>query len=317
MMNVCKICGNERNNRFHHVREMAFGIRDQFMYLECGDCGCLQILEVPADLGKYYPQGYYSLEQHGFLKTFVRRRWSAHAFGQRNLLGWIISELFFPNRAMQAVWRAKPGKDARILDIGCGCGRLLLDLSYLGFRNVSGIDPFLPADLRYANGVAVSKKQLSELDGPFDLIMLHHSFEHMDRPMEVMRQISERLSPRGQVILAIPVASSFAWRHYGVNWGNLDAPRHLFLHTKKSIERMAQLHDFEIEQTVYEGDDGQFWLSEQYAKEIPLHDPRSINLNVMKRLSAWRSLRAYKARAKELNLSQEGDLACFHLRRTH
>src|SRR5439155_15830776 len=101
-MAVCKICNNEKNNRLHKAREMAFGLRDEFTYLECRQCGCVQLLEVPADMGKYYEQSYYSLQPHGKLKTFVRRQWSAHAFGRKNLVGWLFSELFFAHRSMLA-----------------------------------------------------------------------------------------------------------------------------------------------------------------------------------------------------------------------
>jgi len=48
----CKICQNAQDNRFHTAREMSFGLRDQFIYLECGHCGCVQIVEIPSDMQK-------------------------------------------------------------------------------------------------------------------------------------------------------------------------------------------------------------------------------------------------------------------------
>jgi len=35
---------------------MMYGTRDAFDYHQYQDCGCLQISEVPEDLGKYYPR---------------------------------------------------------------------------------------------------------------------------------------------------------------------------------------------------------------------------------------------------------------------
>src|SRR5436309_15357247 len=58
MNRACKICHITEDNRLHYAREMTFGLRDQFTYLECGRCGCLQILEIPKDMAKYYGQGY-------------------------------------------------------------------------------------------------------------------------------------------------------------------------------------------------------------------------------------------------------------------
>ena len=32
-----------------------------FTYMECGNCGCMELQNTPANLGKYYPnEGYYS-----------------------------------------------------------------------------------------------------------------------------------------------------------------------------------------------------------------------------------------------------------------
>ena len=314
MANTCKICQNTESNRLHTAREMTFGLRDQFTYLECGQCGCLQILEFPADMGRYYGQDYYSLQPHGKLKIFVRRKWSAHALGRKNIVGWLFTEFFFAHRSMLAVRRANPTKEARILDVGCGRGNLLMDLAWLGFKNLTGADPFIERDLVYENGVKIFKRQLGELKDQYDLIMLHHSFEHVPNPAEVMRQIGERLAPGGQAIIGIPVASSYAWKHYGVNWANLDAPRHFFLHTKRSLKLLAKGAGLLLERVVDEGNDEQFWWSEQYARDIPANDPRSLKSSPLKTILAYPKIRACRAKAEELNAKGEGDLACFHLK---
>ena len=293
---------------------MAFGLREPFTYLECGQCGTLQLVEIPPDMAKYYPRDYYSFQPHGPLKVFIRRKWSAHAFGNKNLVGWLVSEIFFAHRPMLAVRRANPKKNDRILDVGCGRGNLLQDLAFLGFMNLTGADPFIQSDLKYDGGPTVLKRPLSEMPGQYDLIMLHHSFEHMDQPASVLQDIARRLVPGGQAILGIPVASSFAWKHYGVNWVNLDAPRHFYLHTQRGIEFMTSKAGLTIEQVVHESSDEQFWASEQFQKDIPSNDPRSISANIMRRLLAWRTIRTCRAHAQQINEKKEADLVCFHLR---
>jgi 2-polyprenyl-3-methyl-5-hydroxy-6-metoxy-1,4-benzoquinol methylase len=74
--------------------------------------------------------------------------------------------------------------------------------------------------------------------------MLHHSFEHMDNPCGVLKQIDKLLNPDGELLIRIPVSDSFAWRKYGVDWFQLDAPRHFFLHTTKSIALLAKNSGF-------------------------------------------------------------------------
>ena len=315
MTNACRICGNTEANQLHVAREMAFGLRDKFSYLECGACGCVQLLDIPADLHKFYPPDYYSFQKHGKLKTFLRHQWSAYAYGRPNPVGWLVSNLFFPNWAMRAVRRSAVLKTASILDVGCGSGRLLLDLAYLGFKNLTGVDPFIPRDIAYDCGVRVFKKELRDLPGSFELVMLHFSYEHMDNSVDVMQQIQRLMRPGGQAIVRIPVASSYAWKRYGVNWVNLDPPRHLFIHTSKSMELTAKRAGLEISGVVHEGSDEQFWASEQFEQDIPSNDPRSLYSSPMKRLLAWKRIRACKLKAEELNKQSQADLVSFSLRK--
>jgi SAM-dependent methyltransferase len=312
--NACKICRNARGNHLHVAREMFLGLREQFTYLECAECGCVQLLEIPGDMSKYYPSTYYSFNEHGKLKTLLRHQWSAYAYGRKNPFGWILTRTFFPNLAIQVVRRSGVPKTSRVLDVGCGSGRALLDLSYLGFSNLTGVDPFIEADLVYPNGVRVFKRELSGMEGQFDLITFHYSYEHMDQPAKVLAETRRLLSPGGIVIVRIPVASSYAWRHYGVNWFNLDPPRHFYIHTFKSMDRLARQASLEVFDTVQESGAGQFWTSEEYKRDIPHSDPRTLSSSFFKRLLAWKEVRAWKQHAEELNRNREGDLVGFYLR---
>ena len=313
-MESCSICGHSEGNRTHSAREMMFGFRDRFTYLECAGCGCLQLQDPPADLSRYYPAGYYSFSRHGRAKTFLRHQWSAQALRGRNPFGAIIQVLHGPNTAMQAVRRLNPPRGASILDVGCGSGQLILDLFHLGYTGVTGLDPYLERDLVHDNGVTVLKRRLDDMEGRFDVIMLHHSFEHMPEPLEVMKNLSRLLHPKGCVILRIPVCSSHAWRHYGVDWMHLDAPRHLYLHSSRSIELLAAAAGLAVEDVVHEGNASQFLGSEQYRRDIPLMDRRSFSASPAWRLWRWFEVRRLEARAEELNRRGEGDLVSFELR---
>lgn len=313
MESACRICGHLRDNKVHLVREMGFGTRDAFQYVECGSCGCLQIDAVPADVAKYYPPNYYSFQEHGLVKTWLRRQWSRYSFEGTGIIGKALAGFFVPNHAMEAVRRCATPKQARILDVGCGSGRLLLDLAYLGFKNLEGADPFIDRDISYPNGVRVFKRTLAEMPPGYDMVMLNHSFEHMDRPADVMRDLYMLVKPGGSLIIRIPIVSSFAWRTYGVNWINLDAPRHFYLHSFKSMDLLTQSVGFLTGGVIHEGNDEQFWGSEQYARDIPYNDPRSFGSSLFNRLRGWRTIREWKRRAAELNRLEEADLVCFQL----
>lgn len=107
-------------------------------------------------------------------------------------------------------------KETSILDVGAGSGELVEALFSLGYKRIEGIEPFLQADIENDKGWKIRKAFITDLDDErkFDLIMLHHSFEHMENPKEVLEKIKVLLSPKGKCIIRIPVCDSYAFEHY-------------------------------------------------------------------------------------------------------
>ncbi len=54
----CRICSNKDEKQIFVAKEKHFGLNDEFIYFECPNCETLQIEEIPADMSKYYPDGY-------------------------------------------------------------------------------------------------------------------------------------------------------------------------------------------------------------------------------------------------------------------
>jgi SAM-dependent methyltransferase len=290
-----------------------FGFRDPFTYFECARCGCVQIEEVPANLAKYYPGNYYSLQEKAGLRRFLKRCWARHSYDGTSILGALMARLMGKNESIQSLARARAPLDARILDVGCGNGDLLRLLAALGFSSLTGVDPFVAADLTTPEGIKIWKKDLGQMQGTFDWIMLHHSFEHMAEPVAVLAHAARLLEPGGVVIIRVPVAGSFAWKRYGANWVQLDAPRHVFLPSVQSMKLLAQGSGLRLGEMVQESSEFQFRGSEQYLQDIPLMDPRSHWRSFGKQYFPRKTIRAYRAQAAALNRNGEGDSACFYL----
>jgi SAM-dependent methyltransferase len=311
---TCRICESKHNNGTFTTREMMFGIRDVFDYFECESCGCVQIKNVPENLGKYYPSGYYSFQKAGALKSFLKKQWAFYSYNGCGLIGMLMSLVLGNNQGVESVKRANIPKDVAILDVGCGKGELLLLLESLGFTNLTGADPFLAGDVVYDNGVRVWKREISEISDNFDVVMCHHSLEHMTNPSIALTHVSRVLNPGGLLILRLPIAGTYAWKTYGTNWVQLDPPRHIFLPTIQSMETLAKRVGLKLGQTIYESNEFQFWGSEQYIQDIPLRDPRSL-ASLPRQVLAHFKLRKYRARAAELNAKGQGDSACFYLQK--
>lgn len=314
----CRICDHQEIHKWFKAREMMYGFRDEFWYFQCNHCNCLQIKEIPEDISKYYPAKYYIFNPYNPYKwkgskgAFKKLTIKATIF-RENPLHQLIKTFFLENK-LQFLKELDISRDNRILDVGSGNGsRFLYPLREVGVKNVLGCDPYIAQPLKYENGLEILKTDIFGLKGKWDLITFHHSYEHIDTPIKTMQKVSELLTAEGKCIIRIPTASSFAWEHFKTDWYQLDAPRHFFLHSRKSMEIIAAKAGLELYKVVYDSNYRQFTDSEKYRKDLPLLTPRPkgfkhfINWNITKIY--------YKIRTKRLNQQQQGDQAAFFFRK--
>jgi SAM-dependent methyltransferase len=315
----CRICGADAPSKTYRVREMLHGTRESFTYFECAACGCVQIDNIPSDLGRFYPDNYFAFRPYDSLARNPVRRWIdprrvKHSFGGGSILGAVAEAVSWPLDYVQWVRRAGLDWNARVLDVGCGAGKTLLCMALGGFQGCEGVDPFIAKTLRYGVGVTVHKATLEAFAAAggksFDLIMFHHSFEHVIDPLADLRTAASLLAPDGCILIEIPVADGWAWEHYKENWCNLDPPRHLHLLTDKSMAILAKDAGLKVADAVSVSHASQFTGSERYLRDIPADD------KIKDRALFTRAqLAGYRARTKALNLEGRGDQTMFYLRR--
>jgi hypothetical protein len=319
------VCGNTQNNKNYVVKEMMLGFEDSFAYFECSCCGCLQIQSVPENLSKYYPPSYYSFEN-------IEEKFYAKAV-KGSIFYWLLfqsklgslfpyTQKIFPEKALHfrtVALNASPllklplNRNSRILEVGCGSGILLYVLKNLGFRNVLGCDPYIESDINYGNGLQIRKACLEDIGGKWDLVAFYHSFEHLTNPLETLRTTSGLLSQDGACLINMPTVSSYAWRHYGVNWVQLDAPRHLYIHSVKSMKMLAEQAGFALRNIQFTSSAFQFLGSEQYLKGISLKDANSFFENPIQSIFSKRQVAVYAKKAARLNSEMQGDSVAYFL----
>jgi 2-polyprenyl-3-methyl-5-hydroxy-6-metoxy-1,4-benzoquinol methylase len=145
-----------------------------------------------------------------------------------------------------------PESARRILDIGCGAGRLGEALKARQRAEVVGIECFEPAALaarRRLDQVLIGNVEQMELQftpGSFDAIVCADVLEHLRQPESLLRQALRWLTPDGRLVASIPNV-----RHHSVvrslldgNWtyepaGLLDRT-HLRFFTRHDIEQLFQ-----------------------------------------------------------------------------
>ena len=265
----CIICGNEEWKYLFPARDRMFGIAGKFSEYQCKTCGFVRLDPKPSqkELQKYYPSAkYYSYSSEtkqtffGWLRSYlITHRWS------------------LPFLSVPAIPKARTGK---ILDIGCGSGETLALLQSIGWECYGlDIDRNAIAAAR-ARGVKNATFGSFETmkkypDNYFDVIRLYHVIEHLDDPVTCLKLAYKKLKRGGELIIGTPSSDSLAAIVFRQYWINLDAPRHLYIFSPKTLSTLALKNRFRNSSIEYSSAAG--WVgSMQYV--IGEHSIRPIDL---------------------------------------
>jgi len=324
----CRFCDVAGGHSEFIAREMMFGQREPFIYFQCSQCECIQAAEFLSDMSMHYPAEYYSLMPSCSSKgnSWPLPDWVATVAGgpvlkymeifRRPDEDWdrIVTErvvdFYFSGTNLEWDWR--------ILDVGAASGNFLRSLRKIGFTGkLMGVEPYLAQDRESDDGITIQRSTILEVDSSaqWDLITFHHSFEHLPNPLEALRAASKLLAKDGICLIRTPIVPCYAWEHYGVNWISLDAPRHYFIPSEKSICALAEKAGLRLKGVIYDSTSLQFWASEQYAQNIPLYSERSFAINPLNSIISLARIPLLERQAEELNRTKQGDQAAFYLAR--
>ena len=274
---TCRVCQNTQGNEEYMAREMLLGTRLEYDYFRCGDCGCLQLADIPDDLSQFYPPEYCAFKDYSKRTRNVVRRvfdsWLASAsLPEEGVVAKSMLKFRPPLEYLSWAQTAGVDKESRILDVGCGAGKLLTKMTMAGFRNLKGIDPFISDDIRIGSThiEKISTRDFIDASpGQYDLVMLHHAFEHVPDPYATLHEMQELMTDDGYLLIRIPVADCYSREKYGRNWYSWDAPRHTYLHTMKSMQHLAEKTGLVIRHVKHDATFHQLQNSELYAQNIP------------------------------------------------
>ena len=190
--------------------------------VECSQCQLAYTApqSTKEDIDRYYPSEYASFNlgagvRHHFIGAFLRRMlmspyWLAYGDPE---------------------WTESPFGQSTLLEIGCGSGRLLQQMSKQGW-NCIGIDISPVAVERTRKNVpevSVFQSALADFSTQqsFDMIILSQVLEHLPDPLESLQKCFKMLSPGGKLFIGIPNFGSSEAKLFGKYWRGLDIPRHM------------------------------------------------------------------------------------------
>jgi SAM-dependent methyltransferase len=205
--------------------------------MECASC---QYLVTVPQLNEEGLARYYSIEYYeDFYENSGERRGPLHWLRGR-FRRWSFARSF--RRPPYSLSGTTPG---RMLDVGCGSGKLLEHFAKLGWETY-GIDPSSSATTAAARrGAQVHQGTLLDQPwqpGSFQLITFQDALEHIVDPTDAVRRASALLAPGGLLLVQVPNWSHWQRRFlFRSCWFPLDLPRHQQHFSVRALQRLAKL----------------------------------------------------------------------------
>lgn len=306
---TCPICRCEGPHfPAYYPREMVLGLDESFEYRECPGCGVVWLVKTPENIAKYYDD-YYSFKAAGGSKKnlFVKVMDKLFRHGFYSLRRVVVNQLrnrfiFFYRARARRLLQDSRGVDrfvssyshgvslnscalfgiglkdnSKILDFGSGHGEFVQEMRSMGFAKTYGFDPFYKENTD--ENAPVQRGDLEAAQkrfGPFDVITLHHSFEHMPEPFEIAKKFEQCLAPNGKLIIRIPNVHSLHFKEYKDHWWGFHAPRHYFLYSRKAMELVFEKAGLVIKHVKCDSCLDHYLYSQEYQVGIGDASPHSL-----------------------------------------
>lgn len=229
----CPLCHSATARARYATRDYNRGYPGAFTYVACAGCGLVyeNPRPPPEKIKEWYPAYYAARAPLDSIDAENKINASVHSFRARFI------EKFRSGGAL--------------LDVGCGGGFFLEYMRRRGW-NVSGLDP-APELTDYARGrLGLTNVQTAAwpLSGgravKADVVTLWHVLEHLEAPVEALLAVRNALTPAGLLVIETPNIESWPARIFGARFVTLDAPRHLALFSRTTLQKAVELAGFQI-----------------------------------------------------------------------
>lgn len=261
---ACPVCGeHERTTLYESLTDRLFDVPGRWTLMRCS-CGAAYL--DPRPTVSALPRLYETYCTHDTpdegprglaarLRRTIRNGYLNAWFGYRAAPATRLGALVvtpFPRqrrRARLLVRDLRLREDGpRLLDVGCGNGGFLVEMSAMGW-DVEGLEPDgRAAEIARRRGLVVHAGVLGEDSlgrRSYDAVTMNHVVEHLHDPAAGLRRCRELLRPGGLLWIATPNLDSPGHRRYRQDWLGLDPPRHLVLFRLSSLRGLLDAIGFE------------------------------------------------------------------------
>jgi len=222
----------------------------------------------------------------------------------------LLMRLLIPN--LQAFLFVGAKANARILDVGSGCGYFVKLMHRYGYKSAVGIDPFLD---KGAERSYIHRCELQSVSERYDLILFNHSLEHMTDPERAMRKCAELLSRDGGILVQVPNMDAREFAAYRQDWAWMHAPYHFAIPSRRGLDAMAGRCGFKVTDAACTSRFDHYLYHDEYRRDIADNDAGSIRRSVESGKFDPHRREELARLACSLNRSLKGDWIAYYLTR--
>ncbi len=234
----CIVCGG-LDERFMFAGYSRRG--EEFRLVRCARCGFryLNPRPDPSEMESYYGEEYFSRRTDrgydGYFTDAVRSE-------IERVMALNLRDLDFE------AFEASLGGAGTALDIGCAAGYFVEYLAKRGWH-AGGIDVSGHCvDYARSRGLAVERNDyLKHHGGPYDLVTLWASIEHLHRPDLFIEKIARELRPGGMLYVSTCRAGGFGFERIADrDWRFYNFPEHLCFFSRGTLKRLLERNGFSM-----------------------------------------------------------------------
>ena len=221
---TCILCGNKKYKKLFEIRGAAI--------LKCSRCGLVKTEGlVMTEYENYHRDEDYLKSEFQFRNFFQKR--------------------------MQII-RKFYHKSGKVLEIGCSIGTFLSLFRDKGWE-VWGVEPSKSASIAKKRKLKIINTRFEEAVLPknyFDLVILNHTLEHFENPVQVLDQVKKILKKGGTVFVDVPNFGGFSAGLLNSLWPYLMPEEHFFQYSQLPLKRIFEKAGFRV---IFQGSRSGIW----------------------------------------------------------
>lgn len=234
---TCCLCGG-RDFRLLHSWEPEHPRNSSTLALGFWECTCKLAILHPVPEAIHLPdQGDWWSPK----RKLIRRHLSFKRYRAK-----VIEAIFGTplQRLLRHTNRAQPG--GRLLDVGCGNGRLLSEASR--YYQCGGLEPSpVAAERARQRGFDIIENYFEPAEissASYDVVMLDAVLEHVEDPVDTLRKANRILAPGGVVTVKVPKLWGPSHRRHGREWNGYRVGYHLTMFSGKTMDAVMSAAGF-------------------------------------------------------------------------